>query len=129
EDEIRNEHCFFIRRKRYTSKYRIQSIDLNQSVIHRIFKLVKVSIETASSGEGAEGSLKAVSLEEGELLCSELKNTSKELSDFSSEEEQTTYPSDTITTKRLFLAGTTSGSIGVLLALADVFFSQIEQFI
>ncbi|HLR52218.1 MAG TPA: PH domain-containing protein [Candidatus Avamphibacillus sp.] len=129
EDELRIEHGIFIRKKRYISKNRIQSIDLTQSVIHRIFKLVKVKIETASSGEGAEASLKAVSLEEGELLRAELKNTSKELSDFSSEEEQTTYPSDTITTKRLFLAGTTSGSIGVLLALAAVFFSQIEQFI
>src|SRR5699024_6653828 len=117
EDELRIEHGIFIRKQRDISKNRIQSIDLTQSVIHRIFKLVKVKIETASSGQGAEAAVKAVSREEGEL------------SDFSSEEEQTTYPSDTITTKRLFLAGTTSGSIGVLLALAAVFFSQIEQFI
>src|SRR5690625_1236802 len=57
ENELRIEYGIFIRRKRYISKNRIQSIDLTSGVIHRIFKLVKVQIETAGSNTDAEGSL------------------------------------------------------------------------
>src|SRR5690625_4487647 len=54
EDELRIEYGILIRRKRFISKHRIQSIDLTAGVVHRIFKLVKVQIETAGSGAEAE---------------------------------------------------------------------------
>jgi len=131
DDELRIEHGMFIRKKRYISKNRIQSIDLTQSVFHRLFKLVKVQIETAGSGEGAEASLKAVTLKEGEFLRNQLKNVRKESQEAAptSNKEQLVYPSDKISAGRLFIAGSTSGSIGVLLAIFAFFFSQIEQFI
>jgi len=131
ENELRIEYGIFIRRKRYISKNRIQSIDLTAGVIHRIFKLVKVQIETAGSGAEAEGSLRAVTLQEGERLRDELKQKAayeETKTDIETEEEKT-EPSFTISFKRLFLAGSTSSSIGIILAFFLVAFSELEQFI
>ncbi|MEC5424694.1 PH domain-containing protein [Virgibacillus sp. C22-A2] len=131
-DELRIEYGIFIRKKRYISKNRIQSIDLTAGVIHRVFKLVQVQIETAGSGTRAEASLKAVRLAEGERLRSELKEVRKgSLSDEVHEGvlEESPEPFYQITFKRLFLAGSTSGSIGIILAFAVFGISELEQFI
>ncbi|WP_010529403.1 PH domain-containing protein [Lentibacillus jeotgali] len=135
DDELRIEYGVFIRKKRYISKNRIQSIDLTSGIIHRIFKLTKVQIETAGSGMSAEASLSAVKLEEGEAIRAELKTsgTHQQAADDPHEETgewaEKTNPSSTISFKRLFIAGTTSGSIGVILALGAAGFSELEQFI
>lgn len=127
EDDLRIEYGIIIRKKRYISKNRIQSIDLTAGVIHRIFKLAKVQIETAGSGNSAEASLKAVKREEGERLRSELKNVQHVEPD--AKTENTANPAFQISFKRLFLAGSTSGSVGVILAFFFFAFSQMEQFI
>ncbi len=132
DDELRIEYGVFIRKKRYISKNRIQSIDLTSGVIHRIFGLTKVQIETAGTGTGAEASLSAVKLAEGEALREELKTGGAQQADdtdTADEHPQQTNPSQTISFKRLFIAGTTSGSVGVILALAVAGFSELEEFI
>src|SRR5699024_5236832 len=119
-------------KKRFISKNRIQSIDLTSGVIHRIFNLTKVQIETAGTGMDAEASLSAVKLPEGEALREELKSRGAEPAEdeeSADESVEKTNPSATISFKRLFIAGTTSGSIGVVMALAATAFSQVEQFI
>jgi len=128
EDELRIEYGILIRRKRFISKHRIQSIDLTAGVVHRIFKLVKVQIETAGSNADSEGSLSAVTLEEGERLRNELKEKYVE-DEAGTATEEKKEPSFTITFKRLFLAGSTSSSIGIILAFFLVAFSEMEQFI
>ncbi|MFZ3578910.1 PH domain-containing protein [Virgibacillus sp. DJP39] len=130
DDELRIEYGILIRKKRYISKNRIQSIDLTQSVIHRLFKLTMVKIETAGSGTGTEASLKAVRLEVGESLREELKtlqSANREVEEV--EETDTNNPSQTITFKRLFLAGTTSGSIGIIFIIISALFSELVQFV
>lgn len=129
DDQLKVEHGVLIRKKRFISKSRIQSIDLTASVFHRIFKLVTVKIETAGGGEEAEAVLKAVTLKEGELLREELKREKVANEETFHDENITNNPSDKISIGRLFIAGSTSGSIGVLLAILAGGFSQIEQFI
>src|SRR5690625_122720 len=129
DEELRIEHGIFIRKKRYISINRIQSINLTQSVFHRIFKLVKVQVETAGGGEGAEVSLKAVTLQDGELLRADIKAKPESIEHSTREDVPTDYPSDKISVRRLFIAGTTSGSIGVLLAVFAFLISQAEQLI
>ncbi|SFB38810.1 putative membrane protein [Lentibacillus halodurans] len=132
DNELRIEYGVFIRKKRYISKNRIQSIDLTSGVIHRILKLTKVQIETAGTGMSAEASLSAVKLAEGEALRQELKTgrtQQADKGDIAEESAEPIYPSDTICFKRLFIAGTTSGGIGVIMALAVAAFSELEQFI
>ncbi|WP_163971720.1 PH domain-containing protein [Oceanobacillus halotolerans] len=136
DEELRIEYGILIRKKRYISKNRIQSIDLTQSVLHRIFKLVKVQVETAGSGTSAEASLSAVKLSDGEKLRSKLKGAKpsqlandEEVEEVTTDSTELVQPTHKITFKRLFIAGSTSGSIGILLAIFVVFFSELEQFI
>lgn len=128
EDELRIEYGIFIRKKRFISINRIQSIDLTASVIHRFLKLVRVKIETAGTGLGSEATLTAVKLPEGEQLRSELKRE-RVAEDRLEEVADEQAPSRRITFKRLFLSGTTSGSIGIIAALLAFAFSEMEQFI
>ncbi|WP_042142481.1 PH domain-containing protein [Paucisalibacillus sp. EB02] len=126
-DELRLEYGILIRKKRYISKNRIQSIDLTQNILHRIFKLVKVEIETAGTGAEAEASLIAVTLEQGEALRAELKSITKD--EQVEEVIEINNLSQSISRKRLLIAGATSGRIGVLLALGGAAFSELERFI
>ncbi|SET79699.1 putative membrane protein [Oceanobacillus limi] len=131
DDELQIEYGIIVRKKRYISKNRIQSIDLTASVIHRIFKLVKVQIETAGSGMSAEATLKAVTVGQGEQLRRELKvvQQGEGGEDFTRNQEELDSPSKQISWNRLFVAGSTSGSIGVILALLAFGLSEIEQFL
>lgn len=129
-DELRIEHGVFVRKKRYISKNRIQSIDLTANVIHRVLKLVKVEIETAGTGISAEASLKAVKLTEGEQLREILKTKpAKQAGNMQDSLAKAAGPKRRTSFKHLFIAGSTSGSIGVILALFWFLFSQLEQFI
>src|SRR5690625_3886873 len=128
DDEIRIEQGIFVRKKRYISKNRIQSIDLTANVLHRIFGLVKVQIETARSGGAAEASLSAVRKSEGERIRNELKSLTSNI-DRTVETEKQQEPIQKISFGRLFIAGTASGSIGVILALVVFASQELEQFI
>lgn len=129
EDELRLEYGILVRKKRYISKNRIQSIDLTQNILHRIFKLVKVEIETAGTGAEAEASLNTVTLVQGDALRKELKTVVKAEPAENEEEIEVKTPSESISRKRLLIAGATSGRIGVLLALGGAAFSELERFI
>lgn len=127
ENELRIEQGVFIRKKRYISINRIHKIDLTADVVHRLFKLVKVQIDTASSGGGAEVSLSAVKLKEGDLLRKTLKN--QQTTTEEPEQLEKTYPTKKITWRRLFITGTTSGSVGIILVAILAIFSQVEELI
>ncbi|GAA0467998.1 PH domain-containing protein [Alkalibacillus silvisoli] len=130
DDELRIEQGLLIRKKRYISKNRIQSIDLTQGVIHRLLNLTKVQIETAGSDMSADASLSAVTFEEGQALRQELKwHNGVVQTDESQEESEVIYPKSNVTTKRLIIAGSTSGSVGVILGLFIVFLNEIERFL
>lgn len=131
DHELKIESGLFIRNHRYISKSRVQSIDLTSGIFHRMFKLVKVDIETAGSSSDAEASLRAVKLSMGEHIRQQLKRTihSDTETEMDKEMDEVKHPTYKISFKRLFLAGTTSGSIGVLLAIAVFGVSELEQFI
>lgn len=128
--ELRIEYGVFIRKKRYISTNRIQSIDLTAGVIHRMFKLVKLQIETAGSGKGAEASLNAVKISDGEKLRKALKGKKVSHPDVEIEvQKESVNPSREITPRRLLLTGVTSGSAGIIMAFVAFAFSELEQFI
>lgn len=127
EDALQMEYGIFKRTKRTISKNRIQSIDLTENIVHRIFKLVRVQIETASSGNAAEASLPAVKLQEGEALRAELKY--RKVSDETVQEERENAIKKEITFKSLLLAGVTSGGIGVILGIIALALQEVEELI
>ncbi|WP_053217412.1 PH domain-containing protein [Virgibacillus senegalensis] len=130
EEELRIESGILIRKKRYISRSRIQSIDLTAGVIHRIFGLVKVEVQTAGSDHAAEAGLKAVSRHDGELLREALKGVKADYGDDQQENsDEESITKRTIKFPRLLLAATTSGGIGIFLSLFAIFGSQVNQLI
>lgn len=137
EDQIRIEQGIIIRKKRTISKHRIQSIDLSQNIIHRIFGLTKVQIETAGSDHNIDASLAAVKMEEGKIVHDQLKYKKESIAvteedkaeAVTEQEEPASLASKTITTNELIIAGSTSGAFGIILGIFGIGFSQIESFI
>ncbi|WP_079709228.1 PH domain-containing protein [Paraliobacillus ryukyuensis] len=134
QDQLRIDQGVFVRQKRTISKHRIQSIDLTQNVIHRIFGLTKVQIETAGSNLNVDASLSAVTFAEGKWLHDQLKyhnnNTPVDTEDNQVDQQvEKQYPTRQISWKMLILAGSTSGSFGILLALIGFASSEAESLI
>src|SRR5690625_7969446 len=92
-----------------------------------MLKLVRVDIETASSGSNAEALLSAVKASEGEQLREELRTKTTIYEE--TEVMGRVNPRYKSSFKLLFLAGSTSGSIGVILAIGLFTFSELEQFV
>lgn len=140
EDQLRIERGIIVRKKRTISKHRIQSIDLSQNVIHRIFGLTKVAIETAGNDSSTDAVLSAISMEDGRMLHDELKYK-KSISGTASPEaleeadieqkksDESSLPKRTITLKALIITGSTSASFGILIGLFGAAFSQVEAVI
>lgn len=135
EDQIRIEQGIIVRKKRTISKHRIQSIDLSQNIVHRIFGLTKVQIETAGNDQKIDAALHAVTMEEGRRIHDQLKYTQQQQAvdvineDFDEPIEEKIYPTKKISTTALLIAGSTSGGFGVVLGLVALVFSQIQSFI
>src|SRR5699024_10624124 len=125
-DELRIEQGVFIRKKRYISKHRIHKIDLTAKVIHRLFKLISVQVDTASNSGNAEVRLSAIRFQEAAQLR-KLLQTYRASDDDDTNERETTIQK--ISWRRLFIAGSTSGSAGVIVLAALTLFSQIEDLI
>lgn len=125
-DELRIEQGVFVRKKRYISIHRIHKIDITANILHRPFQLVQVQIDTASNSDEAEVSLRAIREREARELRQLLQ---QEKSAKVSEEPELEQTFRQITWKRLFFAGTTSGSVGIILLALLTFLSQIEDLI
>jgi putative membrane protein len=142
--ELRIENGVFVRQRRFIPQERIQTIDTSEGIIQRIFGLVKVQVETAGGGTEAEAVLWAVTKEEAERLRDALLKKGPAISVVDEqvevmggglgphrveEETEISKPTYTIAWKALFLVGTTSGGIGVVLSAVVAFVSQFDQFI
>src|SRR5699024_10795473 len=94
----------------------------------RLFKLVKVQIDTAGSGDGSEVDLSAIQITKAAKLRHALQKGKKAKT---TEEATENYlpPKQKISWRRLFIAGSTSGTAGFLLVAMLAVFSQIEELI
>lgn len=140
EDEIRIRSGIFIKKKRYIRLERIQSIDITEGIIQRLFSLVKVSIETAGSSNGgkAEAELTAITKEEAAFFQT-LLQASKKKKGGSAEatEEVVEQESETREESKLFqlsfsqlwLMAATSGGVGVVFSGAFVLYMQFSEVI
>lgn len=127
-NELRIEQGVFIRKKRYISIHRIHKIDITANIVHRLFKLVKVQIDTASNSDGAEVYLSAVKLSEADLLRKALKKRTH-VTQIEECQQDSSPIREKITWRRLFIAGSTSGSAGVIIIAVLTVFTQIEEMI
>ncbi|WP_223596325.1 PH domain-containing protein [Neobacillus bataviensis] len=129
-DELRIEHGVFIRKKRYIPFERIQSIDLTEGILQRIFGLVKVQIETAGGGGGeeAEAVLSAISKEEARLI-QEYVAAAKIGGAGETQFVQEGQPVFKISFGQLMILSLTSGGIGVVISAIFALLSQLDDLI
>ena len=129
EGEFRVEQGVIKKEKSYISLQRIQSIDFTESIIHQIFGVVKVQIQTAG-GAKPEVQLTAVLKSEAERLKQELlslSNHSNEVTVQETKVKESIVNERTITNGELMMAGLTSGKIGVILSAIIALGSQLPN--
>ena len=144
DEELRIEYGLFVKKKRYIPFERIQSFNYTESILHRPFKLVKVTVETAGSGSTteAEAELTAITKEaakqiEMELAFAKKRKLSKtsigvEEATESHLDEEPKNESVTIfkmTMKDILILAATSGGIGVVFSGVAVFMTQFSDII
>lgn len=119
----------FIKKNRYIKKERVQSVDMTSSVLHRLFRVGKLSIETAGGGLEAEAVFPAIGQGEAEKIRRYFHDENflqKSEEDGEEGREEWTYR---VPTKNIFLAGLTSGKIGIVVSAGAAFLTQVDQFI
>lgn len=134
EGELRIEHGLFVRKKRYIPFERIQSLDVSEGILQRLFGLVKVKVETAggSRTEDAEAVLTAIHKEEAnqihELIMS-MKNADLENETVTEEADDLETNIYKLSFGELLLLASTSGGVGVVISAVIAFFFQFEEII
>lgn len=126
---LRIEQGVLFHKKRYIPLSRIQGVELEQNMLHRLIGLVKVRIDTAGTGLDnmkGEGTLSAVTKEEGELL-KELLSPSLEVKEGPAYDEAASLWSWKLSFQRLLIAGATSGNIGVFIAFFFTIYNLFDQ--
>src|SRR5690606_37097783 len=119
DEEIRIQYGVIVRKKRYIPFERIQSLDFSENILHQLFGLVKISVETAGS-EGTEAVLTAVTKKQAETI-QEILNQRKQTGAVAEQDGQEALPAVheeiiyKITSRELVLLASTSGGIGVVI--------------
>lgn len=131
EKELRIEQGVFVRKKRYIPYERIQSIDVTEGVLQRIFGLVKVQIETAGGNplEGSEAILSAISKRDAQYI-QDFFMMAKSSGPYTKEwhgKQLDDEPIYQITALQLLLLSVTSGGVGVVISGILAFLSQFDD--
>ncbi|MBM7649401.1 putative membrane protein [Bacillus ectoiniformans] len=140
DGELRIEHGLFVKKKRYIPLERIQSLDVSEGVLQRIFSLVKIKIETAGSADHleSEADLTAISKFEAEqlqaLIRKEKRNQLRDADavDMEGEESGTDQSATIVHQSKLFdliFLAITSGGAGVVISGVIAFLSQFQEII
>ncbi len=131
DQEIKVEQGVIVRNTKYIPFERIQSIDLSEGLLHRLFGVVKVQIETAG-GTKPEAVLSAVTWEEAERIkeCWKKPDHISMANALEAVEDQTNrMVKRSLPVRHLLIAGATSGKFGLILAIIAPVVSQMMEFI
>ncbi|MEO4054916.1 PH domain-containing protein [Solibacillus sp. CAU 1738] len=133
DNELRVEYGLFVKKKRYIPYDRIQSLNYNEGIFHRVFGLVQVMVETAGNKTGkAEAELTAITREAANQIESEMKKV-KHKKVVAHEDDIAIVPAvrviHKISNKDLVVLATTSNSIGVVLAGVIAIVSHFAEYI
>ena len=137
QGELRIEYGLIVRKKRYIPFERIQSLDLSEGILQRLFGLVKVKVETAGSGgmglQDGEAVLTAITRQDAkeihDYLLSIKKNGRPELELYERVQEIRDDILYKISVTELLLLASTSGGVGVVISAVLAFVFQFEEFI
>ncbi|MEG0259801.1 MAG: PH domain-containing protein, partial [Lysinibacillus sp.] len=137
EGELRVKYGVFVKKKRYIPFDRIQSLNYNEGILHRLFNLVKVQVETAGSKGGKpEVELTAIKKEAADTIELEMHRVKtqggehvlqEQIQDL--EQEIVKPPMYHMSIRDLLVLATTSGGIGVVLSGIIAVVSQFSDII
>ncbi|GGG24963.1 UPF0699 transmembrane protein YdbT [Lysinibacillus alkalisoli] len=141
DGELRVKYGLFVKKKRYISFERIQTLNYHEGIFHRIFGLVKVQVETAGSTDGKpEVEFTALTREAADQIEIEMRKAKAKPvtnEETSIEEDTVTEPVPEIVTeamykmslKDLFVLASTSGGIGIIISGLLALLSQASDVI
>ncbi len=135
QGELRIEYGLIVRKKRYIPFDRIQSLDLSEGILQRLFGLVKVKVETAGSGgmglQDGEAVLAAITKQDAQEIHDYLVSIKKHGQVQQGEEEQSSSEDVLykISAHELVVLASTSGGVGVVISAVLAFVFQFEEFI
>lgn len=133
DSELRVEYGLFIKKKRYIPFDRIQSLNYKEGILHRLFGLVQVMVETAGSKNGKpEAELTAVTKQAADQIEREMRKAKQVTTTLEEVEEIVVAPVKVVhkmTTGELLLLATTSSGIGVVIAGMLAVVSQFADLI
>lgn len=131
EQELKTEYGLLFKNKRYVPLERIQSLNTNEGIIHRLFNVVQISIETAGgSSKKAEVELTAITKEAAAELEQMIQQQRSDV--FVGEEQHVSHERNVIyqmSNKDLLLLATTSNGIMIVLGGIGAVFSQVSEYI
>lgn len=132
ERELHIEYGLFVRKQRFVPFERIQSIHVTEGILHRLFGVVKLEIETAGGNiepEAQLSSLKRGQAEELRAWIRKHKRASKEEEQLQDHEVEQYEFEFRLPKKALLIVASTSGGFGIVFSLMGAIFSQIKEFI
>lgn len=131
-DAVVIEEGLFVRKRRIIRRERIQTVDLERGIVHRLLGVSEVRIEAIGSG-GTEGRLAAVRPELADELRRVLlapSRTPAPASEGQPDAPAADPPSRLlaqVAPEGLVLAGLTGGRVGVVAALVGFFFQAVPE--
>lgn len=135
DGELRVKYGLFVKKKRYIPFDRIQSLNYNEGIFHRLFGLVKVQVETAGSKDRKpEVELTAIRKAAADVIEQEMRRAKNQvtepMNDEQSEIEEVSVPTIYhMSIRDLFILAITSGGIGVVLSGIAAIVSQFSDII
>jgi putative membrane protein len=130
--ELRVQSGVISRRERTIPLDRIQSVDINESLLQRLFGVVRVRIESAASGgKGSDVTLAAVSRQDAAVLRSELTAVTRGQPATEDVAVPMTAPEPGLILRlspaRLLMTGATSGRVGPALGVLAGAFQLLQD--
>jgi len=135
DGELRVKYGLFVKKKRYIPFERIQSLNYNEGIFHRLFGLVKVQVETAGSKDRKpEVELTAIRKAAADVIELEMRRAKNQINEQMNDEQSLIeeVPVPTIyhmSIRDLLILAITSGGIGVVLSGVAAFIPQISDII
>lgn len=130
DNELRIEYGLIVKKKRYIPFERIQNLNYKESVLHRLFGLVQVFVETAGSTNGkVEAELTAITRIAADQIEQEMKKAKQQDVPYMNVEQLSLQTIHKMSVRDLLIVAATSNSVGVVLLGAFALISQLAEFI
>lgn len=137
DGELRVKYGLFVKKKRYIPFERIQSLNYNEGIFHRLFGLVKVQVETAGNKGGKpEVELTAIQKIAADVIEQEMRRAKTQFAQHIDVEQSPEQIGEVMvpaiyhmSMRDLLVLATTSGGIGVVLSGLVAVVSQFSDII